>query len=786
MDGRYSLSRARKGTRLALLLVVALSPLGCGHRPAALSGAARGEEAAPDSSEDAYRGSVAALMWPGATRAWQVSAAGDLFDGAQFVRVEPASDGVTAAPPERIWSENRWCPVLHWIRESGCMRWEFEAVAFPEPEPAPWSARGAFARQAAARAREADARSEAASYAGIEPERLARLMLRAPHPLERNAVDRRNLFVSWRVTATNRGTEAADARLRLRCEPPGDDPPYRDPDTLVRVPWEHCWWAGSAADSVMGLAPGEIHDRALVRAWRLEPGERAMMDVVFSAYSAPGAQLQQLARVPHEQRVAESREYWLRETGRGATFDIPDPSLRNALRAARVVLLSLRERRDVDWVPLGGPFHYRDVWLRDGARMAAALAVTGYTRESRELARSSLRFVTPSGAFVSQSGQLDGTGQALWAMEQTLLRPSPAPDVPRFAAAALRGWRAVELQRGLARGALAGRAAGMLPETDPHDGELVRAQLVGNDAWSLAGYRATARLLRASGENDSAGAVERSRAEYLAAFRQALDATGRPDVPPSWQGIGIDWGNLNAGYPCEVLEHGDARLAALARRYWAPVGGPGLGYYRDPDSLHTYVAADLGTVALLSGDREAAQKILDAMLYWRTASGGAAEMFSSSRRDFGRNFPPHPTSAAALLMLVRNSLMFDDGDTLQLTLGARAAWWSGARVRGAPTRWGAIDLEFSRVGGVATWRWTSVPVWTALTLPPGTVAPRELPAPLRHGARADVVLAPPGTSEARVEVVQVAGGAGVASSAGAARGATGVARRSNPRGRGAR
>jgi GH15 family glucan-1,4-alpha-glucosidase len=48
-------------------------------------------------------------------------------------------------------------------------------------------------------------------------------------------------------------------------------------------------------------------------------------------------------------------------------------------------------------VPIGGPFHYRDVWLRDGARAMQALALCGYTDESRALAASFLRFQWPHG-----------------------------------------------------------------------------------------------------------------------------------------------------------------------------------------------------------------------------------------------------------------------------------------------------------------------------------------------------------------------------------------------------
>src|SRR2546425_9917539 len=108
------------------------------------------------------------------------------------------------------------------------------------------------------------------------------------------------------------------------------------------------------------------------------------------------------------------------------------------------------------------------------------------------------------------------------------------------------------------------------------------------------------------------------------------------------------------------------------------------------------------------------------MIPWCTRSGGAAEWYTRTCRDFGRELPPHRTSAAALIPLVRNALVFDDGDTLALTLGAREGWWHGGRVLGAPTRWGTIHLFFARRGQTVEWRWTPVPVWTALTLPPGT------------------------------------------------------------------
>lgn len=139
------------------------------------------------------------------------------------------------------------------------------------------------------------------------------------------------------------------------------------------------------------------------------------------------------------------------------------------------------------------------------------------------------------------------------------------------------------------------------------------------------------------------------------------------------------------------------------------------------------------------------------MLRWRSASGGAGELFA---RDggYGRNLPSHATSAAALVSLVRNTLIFDDGDSLNLTLGARDAWWRRGRVRGAPTRWGLLDLDFRRGEHSAEWRWTPVPVWTALTLPPGMRLDGPPDAPLIAASSGTALLAPPGTRRARARI----------------------------------
>jgi len=651
----------------------------------------------PDAIPEAYRRPTGALMWPGATRAFFVTPEGDLYNGEWRVRFDPSASGSLAGPPRAIAAEDRWLPVLHWTRRAGDVRFEFEAVAAGSPRDS-------------------------------------------------------NLIVSLAVEIVNGGTAPVPARLAVRLEHPGAAPVYVALDAPPGLDAPLRWAAAGSKQPVHawsdGRAGGETEREA---SWTLRPGERRRIRFAFPAYPMEAGALGAWARSPHANRVTEARAYWTRILGEGMQLALGDPEVERAVAAARVILLSCCERHGERWLPIGGPFHYRDVWLRDGARAIQALALCGHTKVARELTRGMLAFQWPQGAFLSQRGQLDGTGQALWLMDQALMRPAPDDSVAHFASAALAAWEWLARQR--TAGRETGTAFGtMMPFGDPNDAELARAQLVGNDAWALAGYAAAARLLRASGEIAAAAAIEDSLSHYRDDFERALARTGRPDLPPAWQPVGRDWGNLAAGYPCMVLPARDARLFALADRVWASAGGAGLTWYGTRDSLHYYLGADLGTWALLAGRGAQADSVLEALLHWRTASGGAGELFTREG-EFGVNLPPHATSAAALVTLVRNSLVFDEGDTLRLTLGARTSWWRGARIAHAPTRWGKLDFDFRQEGNAAEWRWSPVQAWTALTLPPGTRVSGRLLPPLRAGASDREVLAPPGTGGARVTLV---------------------------------
>src|SRR5262249_11524255 len=379
--------------------------------------------------------------------------------------------------------------------------------------------------------------------------------------------------------------------------------------------------------------------------------------------------------------------------------------------------ITCEERSGDHLVPIGNPFQYRDVWLRDGARAVRALALAGQHDLAADAARAFVAFQRPSGALLSQRGQLDGSGQALWAFEQAAAHPGDPSLARTLLPAALAGVRWLRAQ---SESTLAMHLPwpGLLPYGDPGDNELVRAPLVGNDAWAIAGADAVARLARQAGDEPAASESAELADSLRARFARALARVASDDVPPSWPGPGRDWGNFSVSYPTRTLPCGHPRVRALIARGLAR----GLPRYGPADSLHAYLGADLAMSALLAGRGDVARAYLDTLLAHSSSTLGQAELFSALDGGFGTNLPPHATAAATALDLVHALVVVEDADTLVLGAGLDADMWRSAQVERAPTRFGTLDAAFERTATDryrVSWRGIQPPARVRVRTPAG-------------------------------------------------------------------
>jgi hypothetical protein len=395
-------------------------------------------------------------------------------------------------------------------------------------------------------------------------------------------------------------------------------------------------------------------------------------------------------------------EAWRREMALGAVYEIPDPEAQRVLDASHALLVGTRTRRGGNLLFPGSVFQYRDYYVRDGARVARALDLWGRHDLARALVYDLFDFQWPSGVILSQRGQLDGTGQALWALGQHTELAGDTATVDALLPAALRATDWIRFQRQIT-GALGGRAAGLLPCSDPKDNENLQAHLLGSDAWALAGLEATRRMATQRGQSAAAESLRTAATAYEARLLQVFDEQalrqGRP-LPPAVERGAREWGNWSAAYPCAVVAPTDARAMALDRFVRGRYFVDGLPTIAGRDALHCYVGFDLTQAALRRDERGAVLADFAADVRHTQCGGGGLEVVSHRHPDYGENLPPHTTFAAGFTDLVRSMLLYESGDSLVLLAGTPASWFAtggaGFRATRAPTRFGPVDCLVRR------------------------------------------------------------------------------------------
>lgn len=617
---------------------------------------------------EGYAHSIAALGFPGFRRAFQAGHGSQL--GAGDAAFAWTLDGADSAAVSPVYFESDGVPVAHWWITTASDSAHFEAAVSPMP-----------------------------------------------------GITETLLVASVRVTIAARGGGVPHAVLRLRVLDELAGPHWRPWDAVPAPGATWTWETGRATRG--GLVLGGLAD---TKAWRVSGGEgeaRLAADAAAGATTLecwladrplPPAEADRIARrLHHDDHAARTRTLWRDWLARGATFETPDTLVNMAWRAALVTLVQGQERSAGGWVPIGNPFQYRDTWLRDGARVVRALALAGQAQLAREDALSFARYQLPSGALLSQPGQLDGAGEGLWAFEQAASLPPDAAWSKRFLPVARRTGEWLRRQREQSLSLAAKMRVdwpGLLPFGDPRDAELVRGPLVGNDAWAIAGQHALASLAARAGDTGASDAARAEAESHRAAFAAALARSGATDVPASWGEGGRDWGNCYVGFPARVLAPGDTRLAALAQRLWAR-SGLHMVSYGPADSLHTYLGSDLAVWALLADRPADARAALGDLLAHSSSTLGQAEIVSRSTGGFGGNLPPHGTAAAQLVELMRDMVVLDVRDTLDVGACADAAWWAGTHLRRAPTRFGVLELSLTRPAAdrfVARWSAPGAPV----------------------------------------------------------------------------
>ncbi len=441
---------------------------------------------------------------------------------------------------------------------------------------------------------------------------------------------------------------------------------------------------------------------------------------VFDTVLAPGASGTLVAKLPYapvppddpwlaqvraadfDDYLAKTDSFWRGVVGRGMRVELPERKVTDAFRASLVYDLMARDRRDSAYVQTVNQFQYHAFWLRDGSFITRAYDVTGYPDVAAQVLDFFARWQQPDGNFVSQGGQFDGWGQALWAYGQHY-------RLTRDRAFAKKVFPAVQHAVAWLDSARAGDSLHLVPSTTPGDNEDITGHVTGHNFWALAGLHGAISIAEGLGRRADVQAFRREyeslKAALLAKLRQVTAATGGYIPPGLDVRGGQDWGNMMAVYPERVLSPQDPMVTATLDSTRAKYA-EGIMTYGDGYWLHDYLTMKNTETEVVRGDQQLALAELYAVLLHTSSTHGGFE--TSVRpwgaRDFGGNLAPHGWFAACYRTLLRDMLVREAGDTLHLLSVVSPAWLrpgDSVSVRDAPTDFGPIDLRLAVLGDSA-------------------------------------------------------------------------------------
>ena len=465
-----------------------------------------------------------------------------------------------------------------------------------------------------------------------------------------------------------------------------------------------------------------------------------------------------------ERALTRERRFWRQLRVPRLAIEVADPEVQRFVEACARNILQAREIRDGLPEFQVGPTCYRNLWVCDGFYLLQMARYLGLDEEAERGTRALLRRVKPDGAIYDIKGHTMETIISV----ATLVRQAELSGDRET----LRGrWpvirNAIDYIRGLRREARAldptAPEHGLLPRAYP-DGGIggTRAEYL-TTLWTLAGFNLVERAARWLGERGDAERVRRDFDELMRDFREharremrrLADGTPylrmlmrgesehvtRPDhkgpLMP-WDRLGLGsgaWAFCQAIYTGEVFAPDDPLVLNLLKMFDQidnRQGLPeGMGWLLDR-SLWTYGPAFAAQAWLYARRPDKAADYLYAFAnhaaptrVWREEQSLDATLHGHTNGDM-----PHNWASAEFIHLVRNFLVCERGDRLDLLAGLPSEWTrpgSVNRLRDTPTRFGKVSVSCrmakdgaGRVDARISSR-TSQPLASMmLRLPPGT------------------------------------------------------------------
>ena len=448
---------------------------------------------------------------------------------------------------------------------------------------------------------------------------------------------------------------------------------------------------------------------------RIDPGEQ--VEHVFLAPTEPRKPKPRAVRgllsFDVAERRASTRSAWQKRADEGMSVSLPDQAVQDAFELNKSYLNLLD---DGDCIT-PGVSTYHHYWFRDSAYLVAALDKMGYHDQARQKLANYPSRQKRNGFFLSQDGEWDSNGQALWTLIEHFRMTGDRVLLAKMFGSIVKGAEWIE-----------GKTQETRDENSPHHGLLpagFSAEHFGpndyfywDDFWALAGLRDAAFAARVLGRDDQAHRLVRMfddlNANVRTSLRHVERKLGVPIMPAS------PYRRLDAGaigclcvvHPLHLMEPDDPLVIntteQIRKRCFY-----GNGFFQDMihAGVNVYLSLHVAQVYAARRDPYAWQIALD-LLDQATPAGTWPEAINVNTGGGSMGDGMHGWAAADFLLFLRNTLIAEKNRKLVLTPCIPDTWTDWGRtieVANAPTHFGPVSFRIE--GGPDQVVLTLDPAW---------------------------------------------------------------------------
>ncbi len=348
-----------------------------------------------------------------------------------------------------------------------------------------------------------------------------------------------------------------------------------------------------------------------------------------------------------------------------------------------------------------GPFIYRRFWFRDATFILYALLVAGF-KERVRLALDQFRSrQTREGYFLSQEGEWDSNGEALWIMQQ-YCQMTDQPPPKAWKESIIKAGRWICKKR-LPK-TLKFKHAGLLPSGFSAEHLGPNDFYYWDDFWAVAGLNAAAFLCEAYKDQDlsirfknEAESLSLTIDQSLLKVAQRLQRAAMPASVYRRMDTGAI-GSLVAGHPLRLIKPDDPRLKDTLNFLMQHCLIKG-GFFHDMthSGINPYLTLHIAQ-ALLRAEDPRFLDLMSTVANLASSTGQWPEAIHPATGGGCMGDGQHVWAAAEWVLMIRNCFIREENDRLILCSGIPRSWFEKGKnisFGPAPTSFGNVEITLT-------------------------------------------------------------------------------------------